>query len=837
MLKKKKKVRVKVCSVCQKPGHNKSRCTEVKNGITDLSENHNNEVDFVFSKPRETSTPSQHIVNLQRKNLWENIDTQAPEKNQSNFYNYHQIKYSEPTRSSDAQREIQIIPLLPEFLPKEKGWHQPIFSWGRPKVKVFLTPNNLQTSQPEKEPAVVNSSKENKKVKKEFSIPKLDFSFKRALVGATLIALLVVAPLRANGYYQEMKSITSTVAEDGSRGFLNLQESTLAIMQADINGAKNSTDSALANFDSALNTMNDNYQILQKIASIIPVVSGELESRQNIITAGQKITMGNKILIEGVLKTQENDKKTLTEKINILVDYLNSALPNYRSAVADLDQVKTDVLPLEYQALFTDFKKIFTLAVEDMSNLSELGTNIQKIFGAEGLKRYLLVFQNPNEVRPTGGFIGSFAIMDVKDGQIIKMDIPAGGSYDLKGQLDEWVEPPTPLLLSNKRWEFQDANWFPDFPTSAEKMLWFYRHSRNLTADGVIAINATVLERLLTITGTITDEKRQLEITDENAVATLQKVVESNEARQDHQPKEIIAELANNFMEYFKNMDPTKAMPLMVNLYEALNEKEIQVYFTDTDINNGLTKFNWSGKIENTKENQDYLMVVNTNIQGQKSDARIKQTIEHQAVINDNGEITITVIVTREHTGKAGEEFYGQTNADFMRLYVSQGSQLISVSGYVWPHEKNFKVPEIWTKSDELLKNTEKEIGFEPQSGTRITEEFGKTAFGNWLIVEPGTTGQIQFVYKLPFKIIFYNQENKLEKIFGNDYTTSDYQLLVQKQSGVDSKFISQIIYPDTWRPSWKNGPDTTLAENGMSINTNLKNDISWGLLMRKLLN
>ena len=98
-----------------------------------------------------------------------------------------------------------------------------------------------------------------------------------------------------------------------------------------------------------------------------------------------------------------------------------------------------------------------------MNEIVSLSSALDSVFGDKQLKRYLIVFQNNNEIRPTGGFMGSFALVDIQKGKILNIDIPGGGTYDLKGQMKKEVEPPLPLQLSNNRWEFQDANWFPDF--------------------------------------------------------------------------------------------------------------------------------------------------------------------------------------------------------------------------------------------------------------------------------------------------------------------------------------------------------------------------------------
>ena len=40
-------------------------------------------------------------------------------------------------------------------------------------------------------------------------------------------------------------------------------------------------------------------------------------------------------------------------------------------------------------------------------------------------------------------------------------------------------------------------------------------------------------------------------------------------------------------------------------------------------------------------------------------------------------------------------------------------------------------------------------IGIDNKTGTRITAEFGKTVFGNWVTTNPGGESEIYFIYKL----------------------------------------------------------------------------------------
>lgn len=813
-----RKPQLRVCSVCRKPGHNKSRCPEYLKQIAAAPPSRPPVTFIIHDSNPYSSSP--HLVNLKKQdNLWEKVGAEIPETSNDWYNFYHSLRENENTRIPLSKKEItRETDVLAEpvdeldFDNEEDVIELPVFTAReKPVEKEIETKPELTDQQ------------------------KSYFFWRRLTWQTAAIALLIFIPFKANTYYQKIKIAADSIAANGTAGFMALQESTSAIMQADIAGAESSVNNALQKFSAAITEMNSKYRTLQKIASVMPVVSNEVQSRQNIITAGQKISQGNAYLIKGLSESQKNVSTTFPKRIKIITEYLDAAIPSYEASLEDLGAIDPGVLPLDYQAPFKDFRLLFAAFLNDMKNLSDLGSIVSEIFGGEGLRRYLVVFQNEHEIRPTGGFLGSFAIIDIKDGNIEKIDIPAGGSYDLQGQLNEHVEPPTPLLLSNKRWEFQDANWFPNFPTTAEKLMWFYRHSRDLTVDGVIAINASVLERLLAIVGPIVDEKRNITIASEDVLKTIQQVVEEGPEKKINKPKQILADLAPKFIGYLANLKAEQMMPLLVNLTEALEQKEIQAYFNDEQTENVIKSFGWGGEILPIKNEQDYLMVVNTNIQGQKSDAEIKQTISHQAVVSRDGTVVDTVVISRTHNGDPGVKLYGQTNIDYIRVYVPEGSKLISAGGFIWPDEKKFRAPDPWSKKDELLTTVEKEVKIDNETGTRITNEFGKTAFGNWIILEPGETKQIQFTYSLPFKVPLNQRDTGssfLELIKGKP-SLSPYQLIVQRQSGQESGFESQIIYPSSWRPSWTDGPELALAANGATIGPmDLKTDAIWSFVM-----
>ncbi|MFA6105488.1 MAG: DUF4012 domain-containing protein [Patescibacteria group bacterium] len=810
-----KRPQLRRCGLCHNTGHNKATCPEGK--VLSAKPMPAAPLKFFVHHVNTPPPTSAHVVNLksEKSEVWKTVDTSAPDISApSLFQTYHNIKNSDET-------EPPINSKLFSDLHGAKKSIDPIV----PKL-------NLKPIQ-EKKVKLKKPSRENFKFVTAKLVPS-----RLAMATVLIFTLALVIPGPLQGYFESLAQTKDTITENSTAGFMALQESATALKSANLTSAELATTAALSKFNNALETLTTKHTVLQSVVKVVPFLGGQIIGRERILLAGEQIALGNSYLLSGLKAIENNSGQPVTDKLNTLVEALRLANPNYKQAAENLSAVDENILPFEYRQQFVDFRKLFVGLVPDFERITGLNDTLQEIFGGKGLRRYILVFQNPAELRPTGGFMGSFAVLDIKDGKIINLDVPAGGTYDLQGQLSEYIIPPLPLTINNKRWEFQDANWFPDFPASAKKILWFYNHSRNVTADGVITINATVLEKILSIIGPVTDSSRNLTLTSSTALTAIQTVVETGSEKQINKPKQILADLAPQIISLIQNSTGKNLLPLLGSLEEALEEKEIQAYFTDTAVQKQILTSGWAGAIIDSGKNTDYLLVVNTNLQGQKSDARIKQTISHQAVVDDEGNVIDTVSISREHIGEPTEQFYGSVNVDFMRIYVPEGSTLISANGFSWPDEKNFRAPENWYKVDSNLSQIEQEVGIEQNSGTRITNEFGKTAFGNWVVTEPGKISRIDISYRLPFKVSpnSSTSDTVWKKIMSSfDEQTVHYQLVVQKQSGITSNFESQIIFPASWQPDWVSGDNVSLARNGLNIiSSPLLRDSVWGILMKK---
>ncbi|MBT5262922.1 MAG: DUF4012 domain-containing protein [Candidatus Magasanikbacteria bacterium] len=661
------------------------------------------------------------------------------------------------------------------------------------------------------------------------------------VAAATLCLFLIVSlSFPFLGYVQKVQATSESVVRASTDGFLSLQSSTIAALSANIDQAELDLTHALESFHTANSIVGQEHQVIQYVASLLPVIGGQVESRQHILQAGQHIALGNTYLIKGVGESKK-EGIPFTDRLGSMRQHLRGAMPQYRQALEELVAVDESHVPVAYQQSFTEFKLLFATFIGDMEDLVELVDQFELVFGRDQFMRYMIVFQNNREIRPTGGFMGSFAIVDVQKGKILDVTVPKGGTYDVQGQLDTYVRPPTPLQFINKRWEFHDSNWWSDFPSSAKKMSWFYEHSRGVTVDGVIAVNASVLEKFLAIIGPISNDKYDVLLNADTALDTIQHEVEVDYDKEENAPKAIIADLLEQFIEVVTTADSLDIIQLFTAIHESAKEKDIQVYMKDERIQKTFSSFGWTGAIQQTLPSQDYLHVVNTNIGGGKSDAQIEQHIEHQAVVNSDGSVTVTVLVSRKHNGEAGVQFQGETNINYMRVYVPKGSTLVDAGGFTFPPEHAFRSPEEWYVDDPdiFLQSQDEEI--HQETGTTVRKVLGKTEFANWVITLPGEETQAYFVYTLPFLVDLRNEQVEAAQVPWYKRVVQQhladgvrYTFLAQKQSGVRSSLASTVIFPEEWQPVWGSNNDVLLAKNGARLTQDFTHDVVYGFVLEK---
>jgi len=377
----------------------------------------------------------------------------------------------------------------------------------------------------------------------------------------------------------------------------------------------------------------------------------------------------------------------------------------------------------------------------------------------------LILFQNISEMRPGGGFVGSYGVANLNHASLTDLDVR--NIYDPDGQLDLKVVPPRPLQLITSNWGARDANWFFNFPTSAKKIIYFLEQSKMYKEKGVefsavIAVNTNVIADILTVTGPIALPEYNRIITDGNVLDALQEEVRSGKDRTRGEPKRIIKVLAPLFIKRLGTLTDPQKQELFKIIALHVEKKDIVVYFKDLAIQSYLDSVGAAGTVAKLPNDfsGDYLAVADANVGGAKTDAVVRQMIELNSIIDLSGDIHNRLTITRAHNGdKRTAWWYKKTNKNYMQIFTRPGTKLISLTG-----QNSVRI---------IPPVNYKKLGYQTDPDLKTIETsdivFGKSVLRTWLFTEPGHIGRLEYQYEnspginlnqkqIPYTFIFDRQ-------------------------------------------------------------------------------
>lgn len=721
--------------------------------------------------------------------------------------------------------------------------------------------------------AMFLSNKINKKIniKNNKNAAEKKLLWYRSIFSFLFILILIIVPFKILAYFQffSLDKLEAKILTSSQSAFSNLLAASDAVEKRDLKEAGFEFKQAADNFleaEAELDKIGDSLLSLAALSDN-PKFKLAAESKKFLRAGAIASSLGHNLVLSTNSLFAEN-KLSFSEKIDDFSYYGKLAVTDSFNLKNELSNIKSANLPAESRVKFSDLNRQVDLISSNLALFIESVEQFKNILGVNQDKRYLLVFQNNSELRASGGFLGSYALLDIRDGKIKNLEIPGGGSYDTEGGMNVRVVAPRPLWLVNTLWHFWDANWWPDWPKTAKNLMWFYEKSGGPTVDGVISLTPDVIEGLLEITGPIDLQAEYgLVIDSNNFWESVQKIAEYKNLVNDHpeefsdtiisstvinsnlpikqglennsnnKPKKIIGDLTIKILEILPNKLNKENLLKILSLFEKnVSAKQILFYSAEETLQKELVNHGWAGEIKDTKG--DYLLVVNTNIAGQKSDKKMREAIEHFSEVAINGEIINTVKITRAHTGYKNEFLSGVRNVDWLRVYVPLGSELISANGFIEPDAEYLQArPESYWEESALLKNENSAI-IDPVSKTSIYQDDNKTVFANWLMVDPGESQTVIIKYRLPFKFFSEkNDKNFLEQInslLNPDYSHFSYSLLVQKQPGAQSsQFTSTLKLTPGSSVYWSHLPEIKQGD-GWEIKDYLDSDKYWPILLER---
>lgn len=538
-----------------------------------------------------------------------------------------------------------------------------------------------------------------------------------------------------------------------------------AIKKQDISQAAIEITKSKENFESA----QKNLRYLAWLR-IIPYAGIQYNAANHLVRAAAQITSGlSETLIAaekisapiefGKVKTAKSI--TANTKKEILKNIYES-IPTFQLA---LSQIELAEIELNQMPKIGTLKKIndakqkvsdnMPMLKEYMTMVVKLSKIIPSIAGYPNEQTYLFLLQNNSELRPGGGFIGTYGIIKTKDGELTQLKTDNTYNLDQKSNIN--VEPPWQLKEyvdpNMKSWYLRDSNWSPDFPTNAQKAVWFYQNEGGAEKEfnGVVAITPTFIEYLLEVTGPI--EAKGETFNAENITDRVQylttglyegKVVILEQTTR----KSIIGDLGRNLVKKIFTMKKSEWPKLFEAIQKGFDNKQASVYLYNPDAQKAIEAQGWAGKVNQNTKNNDYLMVVDSNMASLKTDPFMKRTIQYDLKPDGKARVSIT------YENKAVPSLLTTRYRTWTRIYVPLNSQFVEVDGNegsleLYPNGKDYE----------------------------ITQELNKTVFGTFINIETQETKTVTFDYILPKNVV-----DQIKK--------GEYKLIAQKQNGANKPYL-----------------------------------------------
>ena len=322
-----------------------------------------------------------------------------------------------------------------------------------------------------------------------------------------------------------------------------------------------------------------------------------------------------------------------------------------------------------------DFEKAKRLTSEGVKIVDRL----PEILGSSDPKTYLVLFQNNMELRPTGGFIGSFGLLTFEGGRM--SDFTLSDVYSADGQLKGHIEPPAPIknYLGEANWFLRDSNWDPDFPTSARRAEWFLDKEIDRQVDGTISLDLSPVKSLLNHTGPIHLADYDLDITPDNLYEKTQEEVHEDVFAGTHKKASFMTALSRNLVTEVSNLASGKKAQVLKEFYKNLEERHIQIYLHDEMVQSPVSSLGWSGEVATPSCGvgcqADLVGVIEANVGVNKANYFIKRSHSLKVdILPDRIEKELTLEI--ENSANQSLGLSGLYKA-YIRVLVPQKSEVV----------------------------------------------------------------------------------------------------------------------------------------------------------------
>lgn len=383
------------------------------------------------------------------------------------------------------------------------------------------------------------------------------------------------------------------------------------------------------------------------------------------------------------------------------------------------------------------------------------------LLGAHRPRTYIVMGQNSHELRATGGFTSGIGVIVIDQGRLISSEFRY--SYDWDAPSATRVLPPEPYqrYLGIGTLFLRDANWWPDFPTTARQVQRLWALHQGGHVDGIIAIDEDAVQRILAVTGPVDLPQWGLQVGADDFYTQTKGRASTNNIK-----SHLIPTLYRGVFQKILSLESEKIPDLIQILNDLFIQKHMQAYLFDRTEALILSRYSLDGSIKSL-DGGDYMFIVDTTVTYSEVSQLIEKSADLSVVIDANGALAERVLTLRyrNHYSRELPEWERREGEGSAIWNPAKRQVVREVPGY-WGNWLRVYLP-----ADSELVQSE---GF--ASDIQITSESGKRLIAGFVEVRPGQDVTITLRYRGPT---------------GTTVCSVEYPLLLQKQAGARPYLIN----------------------------------------------
>ncbi|MBI4035031.1 MAG: DUF4012 domain-containing protein [Candidatus Chisholmbacteria bacterium] len=466
------------------------------------------------------------------------------------------------------------------------------------------------------------------------------------------------------------------------------------------------------------------------------------QAQENLAQAALSVTTATPAII-GKTTIDPIDQLTQTHL------YLSQAKVKLSLAQTELSKPRPRLEAIKLLKVGESVQQFNHYLNQSLQAVSEADTATQVLLNLfKGPKKtYLVLLQNNGELRPTGGFIDAIALMTVESGRLL--DLEFINVYSADSQLQGQVDPPPPIktYLGETNWYLRDANWDPDFPSTARQAEWFIDKELHRDVHGTLALNLFVLEELLKVLGDVHLSDINQTLTSTNLFDRAQTFHQLNLTSTTSTPADIFSPTLQALYQKLPQAEPTTWFNLAVSLRNLLNQKHLLFSPLDPQLVPLIQSRGWDGSLSPpppASDSADFLGIYEANVGINKANFFVTRNLHHQLRVFKEDHLLATTIIHYQNTSSSTTWPAGNYK-NYLRFYLPAGSTLQEI-----------------TINDQVI----------PTDQITLTTEHTRTVVGFLVTVPSQSESTVTVNYQLPIKLTFDPNHKSL------------YTLFIPKQSG-----------------------------------------------------